>query len=137
MRFKALGEPWSAGLDDVNPAGPRQRFDCQGCGACCCNTVRNLASGSRDYVEVAKTDELFKQRKELLKQLAVRNEDGVFHLKLVGEEQRCVALDGDVGHGVGCEIYGWRPAGCRKVEAGDEECLRARRQHGLPLTSER
>ena len=132
--FKALGEPWGSARDDVKPSGPRQRFDCQACGACCCNTARNLSLGDRDYVEVQKTDELFKQRKDLLKQLTVRNDDGLFHLKLIGEEQRCVALDGDIGEGVGCEIYALRPSGCRKVEAGDEECLRARRLHKLPLT---
>ena len=133
--FKALGPLLSAGRDDVKSSRPplRQRFDCQACGACCCNTQRNIATKDRDYVEVQPTDELFKQRKDLLKQLAVRNEAGVWHLKLVGEEQRCVALDGDLGEGVGCEIYALRPSGCRRVEAGDEECLRARRAHGFSL----
>ena len=138
--FKALGEPWgTAARDDASPSSsPRQRFDCQECGACCCNTARNRELGSVDYVEVAKTDELFKRRAEpgagdLLKRVAVRNDDGVWHLKLVGEEQRCLSLDGDVGVGVGCDIYALRPSGCRRVEAGDEECLRARRLHGLSL----
>ena len=36
--------------------------------------------------------------------------------------------------GVACTIYKLRPSGCRKVEAGDEECLIARRRFGLPLT---
>ena len=113
------------------------RFDCQSCGACCCNTERNRLEGTLEYVEVTKQDRLYEERRDLLKQLAVRNEAGVFHLRLVGEEQRCVALDGDVGEGVSCTLYPFRPAGCRNVEAGDEECLKARRFHGLPLTSER
>lgn len=109
------------------------RFDCQSCGACCCNTERNRGEGTLEYVEVARTDRLYREERALLKQLGVRNDDGVFHLRLVGDEQRCVALDGDLGEGVGCEIYALRPAGCRAVEAGDEECLKARRFFGFPL----
>jgi len=132
--FKALGARWgvAAAAEVRAPLVRRERFDCQACGACCCNTQRNLMLDSREYVEVTKTDELFK-RKDLLQQLTVRNDDGQFHLKLVGAEQRCVNLDGDIGEGVGCEIYPLRPAGCRRVEAGDEECLRARRKFGLSL----
>ena len=107
-------------------------YDCQECGACCCNTARNIKLGTREYVEVKKSDELYARHKEMLKKLAFRNSAGVFHLKLVGEEQRCTALDGDIGLGVGCTIYKLRPAGCRRVEAGDQECLAARRLHNLP-----
>jgi len=113
---------------------PNRNFDCQECGACCCNTARNIRTGSREYVEVSKNDKLYRENRELLKKLGERNRAGVFHLRLIGEEQRCVALDGDIGLGVGCEIYPLRPSGCRKVEAGDEECLKARKLHGLPLT---
>lgn len=133
LAFKALAEQWSGGAVVVKAQVRRERFDCQGCGACCCNTQRNLMLNDRDYVEVTSTDELWKN-KELLQRVAVRNEAGALHLKLVGEEQRCASLDGDVGAGVGCTIYAWRPSGCRRVEAGDEECLRARRKFGLPLT---
>jgi Fe-S-cluster containining protein len=108
-------------------------FDCQACGACCCNTARNIAMRSRDYVEVTKGDMLYRDHKETLKTFGVRNDDGVWHLKLVGEEQRCAALDGDIGVGVGCEIYRLRPRGCRLVEAGDQECLIARKTHGLSI----
>lgn len=34
-------------------------FDCQACGACCCNTARNRASGTEEYVEVTREDRLF------------------------------------------------------------------------------
>ena len=137
--FKALGSPWGSPSTARNKAASSTELDCQACGACCCNTERNsgaaaIASGttSREYVEVEAKDPLFK-RKDLLEQLAVKNADGVFHLRLVGDEQRCVALDGDLGEGVGCEIYALRPTGCRQVEAGDEECLRARRFRGLSI----
>jgi len=106
-------------------------FDCQSCGACCCNTSRNIKAGFADYVEVEKTDRLFMEQKTLLKKVGVRNKDGVFHLKLVGEEQRCIALEGDLGIGVTCSIYAYRPGGCRRVEAGDDECLKARRDRDI------
>ncbi len=116
------------------------RFDCQSCGACCCNTAKNMAEGSRAYVEVEPGDELYKSHRELLKTMSVRISAGTFgggtYLKLVGDEQRCVNLEGDIGEGVGCAIYKLRPSGCRRVEAGDAECLRARRHHGLSLLTE-
>ena len=114
------------------------RFDCQTCGACCKNTAENVAAGRRDYVEVAKTDALLRERRDVLKTVAYRNEDGVFHLRLVGDEQRCVALEGTIASGerpgaVACGIYALRPRGCRRVQGGDEECLRARIREGLSV----
>lgn len=111
---------------------PTSSFDCQSCGACCCNTARNRADGTREYVEVETTDRLFREQRDLLKTLAVRNEAGQWHLRLVGDDERCVALEGDVGVDVRCTIYGSRPRGCRVVQAGDDECLRARRHLALP-----
>jgi Fe-S-cluster containining protein len=107
-------------------------FDCQSCGACCCNTARNRAEGTTEYVEVDRRDALYREHRPLLKTLGTRNADGVFHLRLVGDEQRCVALRGDVGVDVTCSIYALRPRGCRVVQAGDDECLRARRHLALP-----
>ena len=135
MRFKALSESSSNRSDPRSSRpGVRQRFDCQACGACCRNTQRNLALGTREYVEVTATDALFTH--ELLEKLTVRNAEGRLHLRLLGDDERCASLDGDIGEGVGCEIYALRPSGCHEVEAGDDECLRARRMQGLPLTSE-
>jgi Fe-S-cluster containining protein len=111
------------------------RFDCQSCGVCCCNTAFNREHHTREYIEVARDDVLLQTaHKERLKQLAVRNAEGKWHLKLVNDEQRCNALEGELMKGVACTIYTLRPSGCRKVEAGDEECLIARRRFGLPLT---
>ncbi len=44
---------------------------------------------------------------------------------------RCTALDGEVGHKVGCRIYAQRPEPCREVQAGDAQCARARAKHGM------
>lgn len=111
-----------------------QPFDCQACGACCCNTERNLSAGSRDYIEITRDDVLFQTDRARLKRLARRNDEGQWFFRLVGEEQRCVGLDGELGVGVGCDLYSVRPRGCRNVEAGDEECLKARAFFGLPLS---
>lgn len=108
-----------------------ERFECQSCGACCCNSARNIKIGSRAYVEVEATDAL-RQAKVMLKQVAERT-DGAWFMKLVGDEQRCTALEGEVGSQVLCGIYLLRPRGCRRVNPGDSECLDARRLHGLPL----
>ncbi len=109
------------------------RYDCVKCGACCCNTAELRARATQDYVEVGKDDELRRGRKDLLRQLAVRNDEGLFHMRLVGEDQRCAALAGEIGGDVRCTIYRVRPAGCRRVDAGDADCLAARRSRGLPV----
>jgi uncharacterized protein len=46
---------------------------------------------------------------------------------------RCAALTGKVGEKAICGIYEWRPNPCLELEAGSEECLRARERHGLGL----
>lgn len=109
-------------------------FDCQACGACCTNTARNRALGTLEYIEVTREDALYREAREMLRALGARSTDGRWHLTLVGEEQRCTALEGELGEGVSCGIYRLRPSGCRQVEAGDGECLEARRRLGLPLT---
>ena len=93
--------------------------------------MRNRARGTQDYIEVTKRDRLVVEDHPELKSLTVRNEFGQRFLRLHGDDERCVGLEGDVGEGVRCTLYKWRPRGCRNVESGDEECLRARRQFGL------
>jgi Fe-S-cluster containining protein len=88
-----------------------------------------------DYVEITPKDRIHQENRDLLKKVALRNDAGQWHLRLVGEEERCVALEGELGEGVGCTIYPYRPAGCRNVESGDAECLRARRLFGLPVNA--
>ena len=105
-------------------------FDCQSCGACCCNTNENRAEEYLDYVEVKPRTRLFR-RQELLRRLTVLNQLGERHLKLKGAEQRCIALEGKLGKRVSCTIYELRPASCRLVKPGSKECLRDRRERGI------
>jgi Fe-S-cluster containining protein len=105
-------------------------YDCQTCGACCCNTDENRAEKYVDYVEVSARSALAKRR-DLLRKLTVVNRAGERHMKLTGREQRCVALEGTLGASVRCTIYALRPGGCRAVEPGSAECRRDRRERGV------
>jgi uncharacterized protein len=105
-------------------------FDCQACGACCCNTDENRAEKFVDYVEVTRRSALARHS-SLLRRLTVLNDKGERHMKLRGADQRCVALEGRVGHQVSCAIYDLRPNACRRVQPGSRECRRARRERGI------
>jgi Fe-S-cluster containining protein len=106
-------------------------FDCQACGACCCNPRENRAEGYRDYVLVEPRARLLR-RLRIIDRYTVVNAHGERHLKLVGDEERCAALEGSVGKRVRCAIYRDRPAGCRRIEPGDARCRDARADYGLP-----
>jgi Fe-S-cluster containining protein len=106
------------------------RFDCQTCGACCCNPAENRAERYLDYVEVGTRSALARQP-ELSRRFTVLNARGERHMKLVGKEQRCAALAGELGRSVSCRIYQLRPAGCRQVEEGSKMCLQYRRERGI------
>lgn len=106
------------------------KYDCQACGACCCNSDQNKAERFVDYVEVLKRDALRKEAR-LLRKLTVVNGRGERHLALRGREQRCVALEGKLGDRVACAIYSLRPSACRKVEAGSKECRERRAERGI------
>ncbi len=105
-------------------------YDCQACGACCCNPDENRAEDYLDYVEVKRRTPLGR-RPDLLQRFTVINDKGERHLRLIGAEQRCAALSGTLGRAVSCRIYQIRPAGCRRVEPGSRECLRDRRERGI------
>ena len=107
-----------------------QILDCQACGACCCNSAVNKSEKFIDYVEVKPKDALF-HRRGLVKHLCVVNSIGETHLKLIGREQRCIALAGDLGADVRCTIYEVRPKPCRTVEPGSEECLARRKDQKI------
>ncbi len=109
---------------------PPRALDCQACGACCCNSAVNKSERFIDYVEVLPRDALSK-RPQLVKHLCVVNAIGETHLKLIGREQRCIALGGDVGVQVSCNIYDVRPRPCRAVQPGSDECLERRKDQGL------
>lgn len=110
-------------------AGPRPTLDCTRCGACCCNSDDNRAEAFVDYVQIFPSDSLYTNHRARA-EWAVRNARGEWHLRLA-EDHRCVALSGPVGQSVHCTIYAQRPAVCRRVEPGGEECLNARRERGI------
>ena len=89
-----------------------------------------MSEGYVDYVEIGRRDRLFRRR-DLLKRYAVENAAGTLHLRLVGSQQRCVALKGPLGQKVSCALYALRPEPCRRVKAGNAECLKARQERGI------
>jgi uncharacterized protein len=105
-------------------------FDCQRCGACCCNPAENRAEGYRDYVPVEAGSRL-SRRLRILGRYTSLNAHGERHMKLVGAEERCAALEGRLGRSVSCAIYADRPAACKKIEAGSSRCVQYRRERGL------
>lgn len=135
MRFRVIGDLLTTkdGATTTPAAKRPWRYDCQSCGACCCNTTRNRLLKTTEYVEITRKDRLFKEDRATLKRVATENAEGAFHMRLVGDEQRCVALEGILGDTVRCSIYTLRPEGCRLVESGDEACRAARRQFGFSL----
>lgn len=105
-------------------------FDCQSCGACCCNTDENRAETYVDYVEVRPRSALARHPR-LLRRLTVLNGEGERHMKLRGRDQRCIALEGKLGSRVACTIYEIRPSACRQVLPGSRECRQDRRERGI------
>ena len=101
-------------------------FDCQRCGACCASYRVSFYWGETDdapggTVPVALTRSLGPH---------TRCMQGTEALPV-----RCVALQGEVGQQVGCAIYAQRASTCKAVQPGDDQCVRARRQHGVGETS--
>lgn len=104
-------------------------LDCQRCGACCVNLPANRAEGFSYWVEIGESDAIL-DRPDLVRKHVVRDADGVPHLRIV-DGGRCLALRGTLGRRVTCAIYHHRPSPCRTVQAGDELCLRYRREHRI------
>jgi len=44
---------------------------------------------------------------------------------------RCIALKGEIGKDIACDIYAQRSSTCRDFEVGSEGCLKARARHRL------
>lgn len=103
--------------------------DCVQCGACCCNARDNEREAIHHWVEV-ETKALLWRRKDLVRRLVVYDEQDTPHLKLKPNGE-CMALRGKLGQSVRCSIYQHRPHPCRRVQPGDAECLRARRERLL------
>lgn len=102
-------------------------FDCQSCGACCVNPLENAGEGRVDYVPVESGARLL-SRKDLVRKFIASDAAGKPHLKMLADGH-CSALRGALGTRVHCAIYHLRPKACRRVQPGDGDCLRARREH--------
>lgn len=105
-------------------------FDCQTCGACCSNPDANRAEGYRYYVMIDDARSKLVTRPDLKKRYVVEDTKGIPHMRL-DPSGRCTALEGKIGRRVRCVVYSVRPRGCRHLEPGDPECLRARRERGV------
>jgi Fe-S-cluster containining protein len=97
-------------------------MDCQRCGACCAHYRVSFYWAEADdapggHIPAALTQPL---------NAHMRCMSGTS-----SKQPRCVALQGDIGHSVGCGIYEQRPQVCREVMPGDPQCLKARAAHGL------
>jgi Fe-S-cluster containining protein len=104
-------------------------YDCQRCGACCCNPSENEAEGYHDYVAIEPKDTI-RSKPQLMQRFTILNDADEAHLKLT-PEGRCVALRGALGRHVWCVIYNDRPSPCRRVQAGSALCERYRRDKGI------
>jgi Fe-S-cluster containining protein len=104
-------------------------FECQRCGACCCNVAENLTSGFEHYVPIEDPRSKLLTDASLRKKLVSRDNEGDPHMRMLAG--RCAALLGRVGDRVRCRVYAHRPRVCRRVQPGDPDCLRARLEHGL------
>lgn len=86
-------------------------FDCQKCGACC--TFKwSWPVLKKDRSDAAGIpDEMVRKDLPLMKTI----------------NNRCVALDGEVGKCVSCKIYESRPSSCQRFVPGSELCIEARK----------
>ena len=99
-------------------AGPVAIFDCQSCGACCSYSAEWPRFSTEDDAQL----DLIPAKHVSVDESGMRC-DGV----------RCSALTGEVGKRTACGIYEIRPDVCRACMPGDDDCLMARRAHGLPV----
>ncbi|RWH74082.1 MAG: YkgJ family cysteine cluster protein [Mesorhizobium sp.] len=92
-------------------------FDCQSCGACCSYSAEWPRFSTEDDAQL----DLIPQKYVAADESGMRC-DGV----------RCSALAGEVGKSTICGIYEVRPNVCRACMPGGDDCLMARKAHGLP-----
>lgn len=97
-------------------------FDCQSCGACCAVfRVSFYWSETTLHPDGAVPQELVTPVSPYLVAM-----NGTLQSPV-----RCVALRGEVGESVSCDIYSARSSTCRGCEEGSATCLRARDLAGL------
>jgi len=111
----------AAAADFLSPredANPVAIFDCQSCGACCSYSAEWPRFSTEDDAQL----DLIPAKNVSADESGMRC-DGV----------RCSALTGEVGKRTACGIYEIRPDVCRACMPGDDDCLMARKAHGLPV----
>ena len=122
--------PQDAGCQSIAPAGlagaadfssgdedAAAIFDCQSCGACCSYSAEWPRFSTEDDAQLDRIPEKF-----VSANLSGMRCEGV----------RCTALTGEVGKHTACGIYEIRPDVCRACMPGGDDCLMARKAHGMP-----
>lgn len=100
-------------IAEINP--------CQTCGACCANYRVSFYWGEGEALGIPED-------------MTAKVND--FYSCMKGTEQkpvRCIALNGEVGTSVACQIYDKRSSTCQSVQIGDEHCNKARQAWGLSV----
>jgi hypothetical protein len=97
-------------------------LQCVDCGACCASFRVSFYWGETDAHDHGSVP------------VELTTPVSLHHVCMKGTEQkpvRCIALMGEVGKQVSCNIYQQRSSTCREFEAGSEDCAKARKIHGL------
>lgn len=94
---------------------------CMTCGACCATYRVSFYWGEGEALGIPET---------------MTSKVNDFYSCMKGTEAkpvRCIALKGEVGKAVACQIYDRRSSTCQSVQVGDEQCRKARQMHGLTI----
>ncbi|MEN9657148.1 MAG: hypothetical protein RL571_613 [Pseudomonadota bacterium] len=95
---------------------------CQNCGACCAHFRVSFYWGETDAAPQGNVP------------AALTIPISPHYVAMRGSTSkpcRCIALAGQVGESVSCEIYANRSSTCKEVMEGDEQCNKARMAHGM------
>lgn len=104
-------------LSGDEDAGAVAIFDCQSCGACCSYSAEWPRFSTEDDAQLDRIPEKF-----VAADLSGMRCEGV----------RCSALTGEIGKHTACGIYEIRPDVCHACMPGGDDCLMARKAHGMP-----
>lgn len=92
---------------------------CMNCGACCAAFRVSFYWAEGESLGIPE-------------EMTVKVND--FYTCMKGTESKpvkCIALAGEVGQSVACQIYDRRSSTCQSVQVGDAQCLKARHYHQL------
>lgn len=102
----------------------KTEFDCQQCGACCAYFRVSFYWAEADDAPGGTVPTPLTEAIGPLRRCMQGTNS---------KQPRCVALGGEVGREVACQIYAHRSSTCQELMPGDDKCLKARRHHGLPV----